>query len=81
MDRKQAGEIRAQVTEVLGHGRFRARSIEGVDMLCREPGRIRFRVRLKPGNWVRVKAWSMDSTRADLVRRYTELEVERRGWK
>ncbi len=74
---RNADEVLGVITEALGWSHFRVYCEDGVERVCRVPGRIRRRIIFRPGNYVIVKVWSYSRNKGDLIHKYSPTEVER----
>jgi translation initiation factor 1A len=69
-------EMFGLATEMLGSGRFRADCIDGIERLCRIPGKLRRRVWIKVGDLIVLKPWEIEpNKKADVVWRYTRTQA------
>jgi len=73
----QRGEIFGEITEMLGASRFRIKCKDGVERMCRIPGRFRKRIKVRAGDWVIVKPWDVEPEKGDVVWIYTRTQA---GW-
>lgn len=53
-------EILGEIEELLGGSRFKARCTDGNTRICRIPGKFRKRVKIRMGDIVIVKPWSIE---------------------
>lgn len=78
------GEILGLAIQMLGAGRIRVESEDGLTRICRIPGKLRKRVWIKLGDLVMIEPWKVQSDeRADIVWRYTRTQanwLKRKGY-
>jgi len=71
------GEVLGAVTATLGGGRFEVRCDDGFSRICRIPGKMRRRVRIRVGYIVLVKPWSVQTNeRGDLIWVYERNQAD-----
>ena len=67
-----------RITELLGASRFKVECKDGVERICRIPGKMRKRLRVSLDDWVIVRPWSIEpESKGDIVWIYTRTQV---GW-
>lgn len=72
-DRETIGVIE----QLLGNRRMRVRCVDLKERLCRIPGKIRTRIRLKEGDYVLVQKWEIEKDKkGDILYKYIPREVE-----
>jgi len=65
------------VLMLLGHGKFEVYATDGKTRICRIPGRVRRKLRIKEGDVVLIEPWEVSKDKkADILRVYTSTEVE-----
>jgi len=70
------GELFGEVIENFGYCRFMVLCHDGVERVCRLPGRLRKRrLRIRISDIVIVKPWDVDQQRADIIFRYKNKDV------
>lgn len=70
-------EVIAQIEETLGASRFKVKTKDGRSMLCRIPGRFRKRIKIRVGDLVLAKPWSIEPEKGDIVWIYNRTHA---GW-
>ena len=71
------GELFGKVLNLLGSNRLQVDCQDGKERICRIPGKLKKRVWTKVDDIVIIRPWDTQSdSRADLVWRYTRIEVE-----
>lgn len=74
---REDGQVYACVTKMLGNGRVMAACSDGVERMCKIRGSMRRREWVHPGDAVLVALRDFQDTKADLVYRYQDAEVQR----
>jgi len=70
------GEVIGEIEELLGGSRFKIRCQDGHTRVCRMPGRIRYRMKIQPGDNAVIKPWDIQPTeKGDIVRVYTRTQA------
>lgn len=73
----RGGELFGKVLNLLGSSRLQVDCQDGKERVCRIPGKLKKRVWTKVDDIVIIRPWDTQSdSRADLVWRYTRIEVE-----
>jgi translation initiation factor 1A len=71
------GEVLGVVTATLGSGRFEVRCDDGFLRICRIPGKMRRRVRIRPGYIVLIQPWSVQTNeRGDVIWVYNKNQSD-----
>lgn len=69
------GEILGLAVQMLGAGRIRVESEDGLTRICRIPGKMKKRVWIRVGDLVMIAPWKVQSDeRADIIWRYTSTQ-------
>jgi len=70
------GEVLGLAVQMLGAGRIRVESEDGLTRICRIPGKLRKRVWIRLGDLVMIAPWKVQSDeRADIIWRYTSTQT------
>ena len=69
------GEMFGQIIELLGASRFKIDCRDNVERVCRIPGKFRRRLKVKPGDWVLIKPWSIEDEKGDIAWIYTNTQA------
>ena len=72
---KEEGEEYAQITKILGDGRFHCKCADGVDRVAHLRGKFRKRVWLGNGDIILVSLREFEPEKCDVVEKYKEKEV------
>ena len=73
----RGNEVIAEVEETLGASRFKVKTKEGKFIICRIPGRFRRRIKIRVGDLVIAKPWSIEPEKGDIVWIYNRTHA---GW-
>ncbi|MFQ6052327.1 MAG: translation initiation factor eIF-1A [Candidatus Hydrothermarchaeota archaeon] len=76
-------EVFGIVVQMLGASRIKVDCFDDTKRLCRIPGKMRRRIRIREGDLVIVKPWDFQNDKADVVWRYTKSEaawLKRKGY-
>ena len=80
----RGNEVLGDVIEILGGSRFRVDCKDGKERICRIPGRLRRRARIRMGYVVLIKPWDIQGDeRGDIIWSYRPAQVDwliRRGF-
>ena len=68
-------ELIAEIQETMGASRFKVKTKNGQEKVCRIPGRFRKRIRLRVGNLVLIKPWSVEPEKGDIVWIYNKTHA------
>ena len=68
-------EVIGVVIQLLGFAKMRVKCLDGVERICRVPGRLSRKLWIKEGNYVLVKPWSIQKDRGDIIYKYSKTEV------
>lgn len=71
----RGGEVLGEIVELLGASRFKISCKDGVDRVCRIPGKFRKRIKVRPGDWVIVKPWGIEPDKGDIEWIYTKTQA------
>ena len=72
----RGNEVLGDVIEILGASRFRVDCKDGKERICRIPGRLKRRARIKIGYVVLVKPWDIQGDeRGDIIWSYKPAQV------
>lgn len=75
--RAREGEIYGKITEMLGGDRLRVDCDDGIERMCRIPGKLKKKVWMRIGDIVIIKPWEVQGDKkADVVWRYTRAQVD-----
>lgn len=72
---KEEGEEYAQITKILGDGRFQCKCADGVERVAHLRGKFRKRVWLGNGDIILVSLREFEPEKCDIVEKYKEKEV------
>ena len=70
------GEVIGIVEELVGHARMRVRCVDGIERLCRVPGKYLRKIWVRAGDVVIVKPWEIQKDRGDIIYKYRKTDVE-----
>jgi translation initiation factor 1A len=71
------GEVMGIVTEMKGGSRMIVKCFDGKERLCRIPGKIKKKLIIKPGDYVIIQPWSVQSDeRGDIAYKYNSFQVD-----
>lgn len=74
---KNDREVIGVIEQLLGNRRMRVKCTDLKERLCRIPGKIRERLKLKEGEYVLVQKWEIEGDKkGDVLYRYLPREVE-----
>ena len=77
-------EVIGCIEGILGASRFRVDCLDGKTRICRIPGKFRKRIKVRPGDWLIVKPWSIEpESRGDVIWIYTRTQanwLHKRGY-
>jgi len=71
----QGNELIGEVEETLGASRFKIRTKEGQELVCRIPGKFRKRIKIRIGDLVLAKPWDIDPEKGDIVWIYNKTHA------
>lgn len=71
----RGGEVLGEIVELLGASRFKIACKDGVERICRIPGKFRKRIKVRAGDWVIVKPWSIEPEKGDIEWIYTRTQA------
>lgn len=66
----------ALVTQLLGVGKIRAMAEDGVERICRIPGKMKKRVWLRDGDLIIIQLWDFQPSKANVSWRYLGYQLE-----
>ncbi len=69
------GEILGEIEEALGGSRFNVKCKDGINRVCRIPGRFRKKTKIRAGDAVIVKPWSVENDKGDIVWAYNKTHA------
>jgi translation initiation factor 1A len=70
-------EVIGKVIDMLGGDRMRVRCADGLERICRVPGKFKKRMWTKIGDIIILRPWSLQGDKkADLVWRYSKSQVD-----
>ncbi len=69
------GEVIGVVEELLGYARMKVRCMDGVERICRVPGKYLRRIWVKSGDVVIVKPWEIEKEKGDIIYKYKKTDV------
>ena len=70
------GQLLGIVTQMYGYDRIMVKCSDGADRLCRIRGKMKRRVWIKVGDVVLVAPWDFQTSRADVIWRYTQNQAQ-----
>ncbi|MCD6411825.1 MAG: translation initiation factor eIF-1A [Thermoplasmata archaeon] len=82
LPKREEGEMFAIADQLMGGSRVRVICEDGKARIARIPGRVKRKQRIRAGDLVIVKPWSVQDEKADIIFRYTHIEavnLSRRG--
>jgi len=68
-------EVLGEIVELLGASRFKISCKDGVERVCRIPGKFRKRIKVRAGDWVIIKPWSIEPEKGDIEWIYTRTQA------
>jgi len=71
----RGSEVLGEIVELLGASRFKISCKDGVDRVCRIPGKFRKRIKVRPGDWVIIKPWTIEPEKGDIEWIYTRTQA------
>jgi len=71
----RGAEVLGEIVEMLGASRFKIACKDGVDRVCRIPGKFRKRIKVSAGDWVIVKPWTIEPEKGDIEWIYTKTQA------
>jgi translation initiation factor 1A len=71
----RGAELLGEIIELLGASRFKIACKDGVVRICRIPGKFRKRIKVRSGDWVIMKPWSIEPEKGDIVWIYTKTQA------
>jgi len=71
----RGNEVLGEIVELLGASRFKISCKDGVERVCRIPGKFRKRIKVRPGDWVIVKPWTIEPEKGDIEWIYTKTQA------
>lgn len=77
LPRKNEGEMFGLATQLLGTNQIRVLCEDGTERICRIPGKMKKRVWIRQGDYLIVRLWDFQPSKADVVWRYLGMQVER----
>ena len=72
---KDESEEYAQITKILGDGRFQCKCTDGIDRIAHVRGKMRKRIWLGNGDIILVSIREFENEKCDVVEKYKEKEV------
>jgi len=70
------GQLLGVIEQFLGHERAKVICSDGVERLCRIPGKMKKRVWMRIGDVVLVAPWDFQPTKGDILHRYSTDELK-----
>lgn len=77
LPRRQDGEMFGIAIQLHGTNQIKVACEDGIERMCRIPGKLRKRVWIRVNDVVIVKLWDFQPSKADIVWRYLGYQVER----
>ncbi len=77
------GEVFGFVFQMLGSNRIKVNCMDGMERICRIPGKLKKRIWIREGDLVIVKPWEFQHEKADVIWRYTRPQaawLKKRGY-
>jgi translation initiation factor 1A len=68
-------EVIGEVEETLGASRFKIRTKDGREIMCRIPGRFRRRIKIRVGDLVIAKPWVIEPEKGDIAWIYNKTHA------
>ncbi len=72
---RKKGEMFAIADQLMGGSRMKVICEDGKSRMARIPGRIKRRQRIRTGDLVIVKPWTIQDDKADIIFRYTHIQA------
>ncbi len=69
-------EMFGVVTQLHGTNQVGVFAEDGIERICRIPGKLKKRVWMRQGDIVLIKLWDFQKTKADVIWRYLGVQVE-----
>jgi len=76
LPRRDDLEMFGVVTQRVGGTNIRIMCEDNEERICRIPGKLKKRVWMRVGDYVIVKLWDFQKSKADVVWRYTQVQAE-----
>jgi translation initiation factor 1A len=70
------GQLLGIVTQMFGYDRIMVKCSDGLDRVCRIRGKMKRRTWIKNGDVVLVAPWDFQTSRADVLWRYTQNQAQ-----
>ncbi|PIN98626.1 MAG: translation initiation factor eIF-1A [Candidatus Diapherotrites archaeon CG10_big_fil_rev_8_21_14_0_10_31_34] len=75
MPKRKELEMFAVTTQLVGGDKIKALCEDGVERVCRIPGKLRKRVWIRDGDLIIVRLWDFQPIKADVVWRYIKVQT------
>jgi len=75
LPKRNEGEMFAIADQLMGGSRIKVICEDGKSRIARIPGRIKRKQRIRAGDLVIIKPWSVQDEKADIIFRYTHIEA------
>ena len=72
----ETGQLLGIVTQMFGSDRLMVKCSDGAERVCRIRGKMKRRTWVKTGDVVLVAPWDFQTSRADVLWRYTQNQVQ-----
>jgi translation initiation factor 1A len=72
----ETGQLLGIVTQMFGYDRIMVKCSDGADRICRIRGKMKRRTWIKNGDVVLVAPWDFQTSRADVLWRYTQNQAQ-----
>jgi translation initiation factor 1A len=72
----EIGQLLGIVTQLFGYDRIMVKCSDGVERVCRIRGKMKRRTWIKNGDVVLVAPWDFQTSRADVLWRYTQNQAQ-----
>jgi translation initiation factor 1A len=72
----EVGQLLGIVTQMFGYDRLMVKCSDGTERVCRIRGKMKRRVWVKTGDVVLVAPWDFQTSRADVLWRYTQNQAQ-----
>lgn len=76
LPRRDELEMFGVVTQLHGSNQIRVMCEDNVERVCRIPGKMKKRVWMRQNDVVIVRLWDFQKSKADIVWRFTEIQVD-----
>ncbi len=75
MPKRKELEMFAIASQMVGGDKIKAIAEDGIERVCRIPGKLRKRVWIREGDLVIIKLWDFQPSKADVIWRYIKVQT------